>query len=437
MAGRRSREQHIHGIVAVAAGAALALAAPAATAQTSPPSAEQMWQIIQAQQREIEQLKAQLDGTDRRVEETGERLEAATEMIEQGTGGVSSAASWAERTSLGGYAEVHYNNLEDDETGEDFDQVDVHRLVLFIGHEFNESTRFFSELEVEHALTVDTADGSGPGAVELEQAWVELDLAERHATRAGLDLLPVGILNPTHEPDTFFGVERNPVESEIIPTTWWEPGIALLGEIAPGWRYHAVLHDGLDVPTTGGSAFRIRSGRQKGAKADASAGAITGQLRYTGVPGLEVAFTGQYQQDVTQGAQDIDGTLFTAHADWRRGPFGLRALFARWDLDEGAPGAGPATGPSPGRDEQYGWYVEPSYRFDAPGSLPGELGMFARYNQLNRNAGDASLDRDDQVQIDVGLNYWPHPNVVFKFDVQEQLGDANDDGFNLGVGTQF
>jgi hypothetical protein len=45
----------------------------------------------------------------------------------------------------------------------------------------------------------------------------------------------------------------------------------------------------------------------------------------------------------------------------------------------------------------------------------------------------------EQEQINGGFNYWPHPDVVFKFDVQEQFGQkpGNDDGFNLGVGYQF
>ena len=61
-----------------------------------------------------------------------------------------------------------------------------------------------------------------------------------------------------------------------------------------------------------------------------------------------------------------------------------------------------------------------------------------RYNQFDNNAG-SSADTE-QEQIDVGFNYWPHPDVVFKFDVQEQFGQKpgnDDDGFNLGVGYQF
>ena len=40
-------------------------------------------------------------------------------------------------------------------------------------------------------------------------------------------LVPVGFLNEVHEPPTFYGVERNPVEKNVIPTTWWEGGIGI------------------------------------------------------------------------------------------------------------------------------------------------------------------------------------------------------------------
>ena len=81
------------------------------------------------------------------------------------------------------------------------------------------------------------------GEIELEQAYVEYDLTENHHAKAGVFLLPVGILNETHEPPTFYGVERNPVESNIIPTTWWAGGIAANGEIAPGWSYDIGVHE--------------------------------------------------------------------------------------------------------------------------------------------------------------------------------------------------
>ncbi|MDX1519533.1 MAG: porin, partial [Gammaproteobacteria bacterium] len=317
----------------------------AAPAGAEPPSQEEMWRVIQEQQKIIEELQARLEQTDKKVEvaeqqvvETRQEMEAAAEAIEVAQEAGTGSGSWADKTSIGGYGELHYNSLNDendlDGTGDDdVDRIDFHRFVLFVGHEFNDDIRFFSEIEFEHSLI---GDGE-PGAVELEQAWVELDMNDRHRVRAGLDILPIGILNQIHEPNTFYGVERNRIETEIIPTTWWEAGISLIGEVAPGWNYDLVAHSGLAAPTTGGSTLRPRSGRLKVAEADDTDLAFTGRLRYTGIAGLEVGVSGQYQRDYTSAGDlfEVPATLFEGHIDYKHSSgFGLRALYARWDIDD-------------------------------------------------------------------------------------------------------
>ena len=85
-------------------------------------------------------------------------------------------ASWAEKIRIGGYGELHYNNLDGEGGATGKDEIDFHRFVLFLGHTFNERTRFFSELEVEHS----NAGEGKKGEIELEQAYVEYDLNENH-----------------------------------------------------------------------------------------------------------------------------------------------------------------------------------------------------------------------------------------------------------------
>jgi len=356
------------------------------------PSVEEMWEIIQQQQQLIAELKASLDDTDQRVtanevkvEEATEEVEAAAEAFETAqTSGVGS--SWADRTTIGGYGELHYNNRAGD------DEVDFHRFVLYFGHEFTENIRFFSELELEHALA-----GEGKsGEVELEQAWIEADITDHHRLRAGLDIVPVGLVNYTHEPNTFYGVERPEVEVRIIPSTWWEAGIGLNGELAPGWNYDVVLHSGLSTTTN------IRSGRQKVSEANADHPAVTARLRYTGVPGLEVGSSFQYQSDITAGVADNSATLFEGHVDWKhRTGLGLRALYTRWDLDDVLSIAGD--------DTQYGYYIEPAYRFPL-GFISGEVGVFARWSELDYG------NTKEEERIGFGINYWPIDQVAFKFD---------------------
>lgn len=418
------------------------------------PSPEEMWEMIQQQQKLIEELKSRLEQTDQKVKvaeqtvaETREEMETAAEAIEVAQSSASSGSSWPAKTSLGGYGELHYNSLKDENTldgtgDDDLDRIDLHRFVLFISHEFNDDIRFFSELEVEHALA---GDGQ-PGEVELEQAFIEMDLNNHHRIRAGVDILPIGLINPTHEPNTFYGVERNKVETEIIPATWWEAGIGLLGEVAPGWNYDVVVHSGLSTPNSGSSAFRPRSGRSHVAEADDLDVAMTGRIRYTGIAGLEIGVSGQYQRDYTGAADlfDVPATLFEGHIDYKHSSgLGLRALYARWNIDgDNAPF--PGVNPDAiGADVLSGWYIEPAYRFKAPFNIWGDIGLFARYARWDeRNQlGGAAFKYEEFSRVVTGINWWPHDNVVFKFDYQNE--DANGptdsvlDGINLGVGYQF
>jgi hypothetical protein len=407
----RQRSGQQEGLFSLTALAAALLTGGAALAQDPQPSAEEMWRIIQQQQREIEELKSRQSRTDEKVEAAGDRIEEVAAKEPAGGGMVE---GWWNRTSIGGYGELHYN-------GGARDEIDFHRFVLFFGHEFTKTVRFFSEVELEHSLA---GDGE-PGEVELEQAFVEFDLGPRIQARAGLFLLPVGILNETHEPPTFFGVERNIVETNIIPTTWWEGGVGARAILGRGFSADLAVHSGLSVdPAT----FLIRGGRQKVAEAPAEDPAVTGRIKWTGVPGVELALSAQYQDDLTQGAQHVDAVLLETHANIRRGPWSLRALYARWDLNGDQPRA-------IGRDKQYGWYAEPGYIFT---TSRGDVGVFARYSVVDNTAGDSA---DSKVrQTDVGLNYWPHPQVVLKADYQMldvPAGQFGDDRINLGVGFMF
>jgi len=431
----------------------LCLFAGVQSSYAEPPSMEEMWEIIQQQQQVIAELKARLDETDQRVAVNEEKVEATVEEVEAAAEAFetaqtsSSGSSWADRTTVGGYGELHYNNLSDnnDTVGGDdsLDRVDFHRFVIYFGHEFTDNIRFFSEIELEHAVS---GDGES-GEVELEQAWIEMDINDRHRFRAGVDILPIGIINPTHEPNTFYGVERNKVETEIIPATWWEAGLGLNGEIAPGWNYDIVAHGGLlspngvDDPNKAPSTLRPRSGRSKVSEADDQDIAFTGRLRYTGMPGLEVGLSGQYQSDMTGTADafDVDASLFEGHIDYKHASgFGLRALYARWDID--AP-----TGITYTQNSIDGWYIEPAYRFKAPGFIPGEIGVFTRYAEWDAIGGSGSNVPDGTyVQYEswhVGTNWWPHSDVAFKFDYQNESGDSRADklldGFNLGLAYQF
>jgi len=384
-------------------------------AQAATPSAEEMWEIIQQQQEQISTLKEQLSNNDSRISETEIIAEATISAVEQ----ISLAPAASSKTTLGGYGEVHYNNLEKDDGIGDKNEVDFHRFVLFTSHQFTDSIRFFSELEVEHSIA---GDGQ-VGEVELEQAFIEWDISANQSAKAGLFLMPIGIINETHEPNTFYGTERNNVEKYIIPATWWEAGAALNGELAQGLSYDIAAHSGLFMDD---GEYKPREGRQKVGKAKADDMAFTGRLKYTAIPGLELATSVQRQNDVRQGeGEGISGTLIETHLAWQKNDFQLRALYAAWDFDTAINDI------KQGADEQTGFYIEPSYK------LTDKIGVFARFSEYDNTAG-SSVDSAVE-QFDIGINYWLHPNVVFKMDYQDQDNNSGtgSDGFNIGVGFSY
>ena len=312
----------------------------------------------------------------------------------------SVGSDWFQNTSIGGYGELHLNLNQDGDN-----EIDFHRWVLFVNHRFSDKVALYSEFELEHSLA---GDGK-PGEVELEQAYVDIAMDGGTSFKAGLFLLPVGTLNETHEPDTFYGVERNPVEKNIIPTTWWEAGLGLSGS-TEALKWDVAVHSGLSVP----DSYKIRSGRKKVAEAPAEDAAVTGRVTYSG-NGFQVAGFAQYQSDITQGRDGADATLIGATLDANMGAFRLRGLVSSWDI-------GGAAAAAAGADEQWGYFIEPSYK------LNDSLGVFARYAEYQDYTGNTT----DVVTF--GVNYWPHEQVVFKADYNDAGGSES---INLGVGYSF
>lgn len=410
-----------------------------AHADANTPSLEEMWKIIQQQNAQIEQLQGQLNTANKEIKETKVIATSTADVVEEQQSSASSiSSSWAEKSRFGGYGEILFNSgtqTTDTATNNPTDEIDVQRFVLYYSHEFSDNVRFFSELEVEHSNT------AGAGEVELEQAYIEWDYAQDHSVLAGLYLAPLGILNETHEPETFYGVERNRIESRIIPSTYRVNGVKFAGKIADGWSYDFGIHEGLQLADN----FSIRSSRQGGSRANAEDIASTLRVKYTGVPGLELGAAVQYQSDLTQSGVgnsrlgrssftsvgSVDGILTELHAAYQQEVgFGFRALYARWDIDDAIETLGGI-----GRDQQEGWYVEPSWRFNE------KIGVFARREFVDETAGDNDNTGEENRTL-IGLNYWLRPNVVFKADVQFENDQGREsssdlDGFNLGVGYSF
>jgi hypothetical protein len=341
---------------------------------------------------------------------------------------------------ISGYMDFHFNRNR----GED-GVLDFHRFVLLVSHSFSPRIRFVGELELEHAFVEGLEDA---GELELEQAYVDFLLTREFNVRAGMILVPIGIINERHEPPVYHGVERPFVDTVIIPTTWFETGAGVHGELRGGVRYRAYVTAPLN--SLGFSADEgIREGRQKGSNANVRNVAYTGRLEYAGVRNLVIGASG-WRGKSTFALPRLDTTVTIGEVDarYRRQRLELRGQFARVGISDAAnlnDASGRLIGVSPNVAEGLqGFYGEASYRIWARGS-PRDLVGFVRYENFDTQhrmpAGFLPLKEFDRDAWVAGVSYYPDPDVAVKVDYVWQRNQSTivtaPRSLNIGLGWWF
>jgi DtxR family transcriptional regulator, Mn-dependent transcriptional regulator len=352
-----------------------------------------------------------------------------------------SAASPAPRTNLSGYMDFHYNKPEFSDGTLDF-----HRFVLLVTHSFSDRIRFVSEVEIEHALV---EGGEEKGELELEQAYVDFLLHRSFNVRAGMMLMPVGIINERHEPPVYYGVERPFVDTVIIPTTWFETGAGIHGEVGRGWRYRAFVTAPLNAAEFSAEEG-VREGTQKGSEANAGRIATTGRLEYVGVRGLTLGASWWAGRSGFEFRPRFDVPVKVAEADARysRNRFEGRLQFAEVWIDN-ADLLNDALTRRVGVDPNIagvlrGFYAEGGYRFIEAARF-GDVGAFLRYEnfdtQHRMSGGGIRLPQFDRDAWVFGATYWPDPDIAVKADYSVVRNRSAfiqvPNSFNLGLGWWF
>jgi hypothetical protein len=323
--------------------------------------------------------------------------------------------------------------------------LDLHRFVLLFSHGFSERIRFVGEVEIEHAFVEGLEEA---GELEVEQAYLDFLISRPFNVRAGMVLVPIGIINERHEPPVFHGVERPFVDTVIVPTTWFEVGAGVHGEIGRGLRYRGYVLARLNALEFSASEG-IRNGRQKGAQSNVRNAAYTGRLEYLAIPGLQVGTSG-WLGESSFAAPRLDTTVWLAEADarYRLGRAELRAQYAHVGISDAArlnEAIERTTGVSPNVAGQLrGFYAEAAYKVWDRGPAR-DLAIFARYEsfdtQFRMPAGFTALEEFDRTAWIAGATYYPDPDVAVKIDyttVDSRSGFVRlPKTLNVGVGWWF
>jgi hypothetical protein len=350
-------------------------------------------------------------------------------------------SSDAPRTGpISGYMEMHLNRPDGGPAILDF-----HRFVLLFSHRFSDRIRFVGELELEHAFVEGLEEA---GELELEQAYLDFLISRPLNFRAGMVLVPMGIINERHEPPVFHGVERPFVDTVIVPSTWFEVGAGVHGEIGDGLRYRGYVLAPLNALEFSADEG-LRNGRQKGAEANVRNAAFAGRVEYFGLRGLQLGVSG-WHGDSSFAVPRLDTKVWVAEADarYRAGRTELRAQYAHIGIGDAGrlnEAIERTTGVSPNvARELRGFYAEGAYKVWESG--PGrDLALFARYEnfdtQFRMPAGYIPLEEFDRTAWIAGATYYPDPDVAIKIDyttLKSRSGFVRlPRSLNIGIGWWF
>ncbi|HEY3055993.1 MAG TPA: hypothetical protein VGK31_08700 [Thermoanaerobaculia bacterium] len=382
-----------------------------------------------AQESETEQrlkeLQRQIDILTQEIEAL-KTPQAAAKPVAAGVQqyGLGAAASKVYRAqvgvSFGGYGEMIYQNHDQSEA----DTADLLRAVLYTGYKFNDRILFNSELEVEHAST------ESGGAVSMEFAYIDFLQKPSLNYRAGVVLLPIGLINEQHEPTAYLGARRPAVERLIIPATWGELGAGVFGETG-NISYRGYLVTGLNAAHFD-SEEGIREGRQAGAEALAEDWAVVGRADWHPFEGI--MFGGSLYSGNSGQTQNFSGrvTLGEIHSDAKFRGISLRALYARGSIGDAARinAANGLTGDESIGETFGGWYTEAGYAI-------GHFTPYARYEQLDTQrsvpAGFERNPANNQTITTLGVAFKPISQTVIKVDYQNTRVNQ----WNIAVGYIF
>lgn len=385
-------------------------------------------------------VTGQVTGTDTT---TNEPLNTAENII---------AGNISKGITLGAYTQIDYNQPFGDIVKRN-GKLDVHRLVMFMGYKFNDRTHFVSEIEFEHVKEL-----------YVEQAFLSYRIDEKLNFRAGLILIPMGIVNEYHEPPTYNGVERPNLDSKIVPTTWRELGAGFSGKFDDlSLKYQLYILNGFNG-YDGSGKFRgtdgFRKGRQKGANSFMSSPNLSTKIDYYGILGLKLGlavYYGKSQSSLYDGLamDDVNAvktadssivgiTMLGFDARYQNKGFEARAQYIlAYASNTGQYNT--FTGNDLG-SQMTGYYLEAGYDvlrfFNTAGS---ELMVFARYENYYTHAdveeGTIKNDAYNRTDVTIGLGFKVADGAVFKADYQlfknADTSTDNTNQFNLGVGIWF
>ncbi|MCK9454677.1 MAG: porin [Sulfurimonas sp.] len=323
--------------------------------------------------------------------------------------------------SIGGYGEMYYAHTSN-EGSANSDIIDVYRFVPYIGYKFTDNIILNAELEFEHGGGGDNK--AGDGYVIVEFMYLDFLFNENINLRVGNILMPMGLINEKHEPTLFRTVQRPNTEKYLIPSTWHESGIMAYGNIVDNLSYKIGAFSALDLEAGLGEKEKwLRESRIGSYRNQNRLGlAVVARVDYTGINGLLLGASTYIDSDLS---------MIDVHFDYNKDAFrayGVLTQSERSNTPIGEP------------KSAKGGYLNVGYDLLTFTSSQDKMPLFVQYestsaqDEIEGGSSVASIDTTT-----VGINYFPHEQVVLKADyaMQRQDGVSDKNIASLSMGFIF
>lgn len=350
-----------------------------------------------------------------------------TEASQSGLGAAASKVYYSKSPlSIGGYGEMYYSHTSK-EASKDSSKVDVYRFVPYIGYKFSDNIVLNTEIEFEHGgIANDDGDSEG-GEVRIEFMYLDFLVNDSLNFRVGNMLMPVGLINERHEPTLFTTVQRPNTSKYILPTTWNENAIMVYGNLFENFEYKlagvSALASDIDSDTNW-----IRSARGGSfTNSDPKLG-IVGRIDYTGINGVLIGASAYTDSNIN---------IYDVHMDLKYKGFRTYGTYAQANRSDAQDLTDTATLPS--QEEANGGYINFSYDILSSTASEYKLPIFVQFESVStadERTDGTSLDSLDTTTV--GINFFPHKQVVLKADYAMQNQNSIDsDTFSISMGFIF
>jgi len=316
--------------------------------------------------------------------------------------------------SIGGYGEM-YASHTNKEVGTSQKLVDVYRFVPYIGYKFTDNIILNTEIEFEHGgVTPDKG-----GEVIVEFMYLDFLIHKNINFRVGNFLVPMGLINERHEPTLFNTVQRPTTSKYLIPSTWNESGMMAYGEIIEGLEYKVAFITAL-TPDDSGQKW-IRNARGGSFKNNDPKVSEVVRVDFTKISGLMIGVS--LYNDSTITMADI-------HMDYKYEGARVYTVYTQTTRSN-------ATALQVKRANAA--YINASFDLLSLTSFDTLLPLFIQYESIDPEAEFGNGDRGENTNtVTLGLNYFPHPQVVLKSDYAMAKNiNGNENIFSLSLGFIF